>query len=85
MDSRIPMIDVDAVVPKGEYCYTINKVTEQGIETRHCPFLGYNPEKDDQDNGFCSFTGLKDWEDGTMLWDSLKECGVNTHPCGLAE
>lgn len=85
MDIRIPVVDVDAVVPQGEYCYTIDKVTEQGIRTRPCPFLGSDPARPNQDNGFCSYTGLKDWEDGTMLWDSLKECEVNAHPCGLAE
>jgi len=66
------------LIPKGSYCYTIKSVDYRAgvIKTKVCPFWGRDDIHDPQDNGFCTLTGLKDWEDGTLLWDQCKECGI---------
>ena len=69
-------------IPKGNYCYTIiNKkdMHKDGyISIDVCPFWeskGNMP----QANGYCNFLKKGDMdEDGTfLLFDMVKECGVN--------
>jgi hypothetical protein len=57
-------------IPKGVYCYD-----ENGI----CPYWSKQKDKPDHDNGYCSFLGRGDWEvEGlSLLWDQVKECGLN--------
>jgi len=45
--------------------------------TKPCPHWGLDPDRADGDNGFCRLTGHKDWEDGGLLWDQVKGCGIN--------
>jgi len=52
-------------IPAGVYCYD-----KDGA----CPYHHVDPDKPEQENGWCSLTGLKDWIDGTLLWDMCKEC-----------
>ena len=61
-------------IPRGCYCYTYDK-----NKYVVCPFWYKNPNKVDQDNGYCSYLSKGDWEeDGTfLLWDQCKECGIN--------
>jgi len=56
-------------IPEGIYCYDLNGV---------CPHWGKDHTKPEQDNGFCTLLGVKDWDDEMgMLWDQLKICGIN--------
>lgn len=78
------MTDKDtSVIPKGIYCYTIKNVemTENGpiVHKNRCPYWSLNPNKESQDNGYCSFLNVGDWESptGGLLWDMVKECGIN--------
>jgi len=66
-------------IPLGLYCYRIAKIEGRHIFTYTCPFLDHDPEQEDQSNGYCHLLKLGDWmENGTsLLWDSVKECGIN--------
>ena len=48
-------------------------------ELVYCPYFRIHPEKDEQENGYCALMGIGDWESEHMslLWDSVKECGIN--------
>jgi len=61
-------------IPKGPYCYTMI----EGVYTP-CPHWSMREDKPHQENGYCSFLGEGDWEDDgpSLLWDQVKECGVN--------
>jgi hypothetical protein len=74
----------EGVIPQGMYCYSraSNVVDpENGIfrDVVPCPYWGHDPEKGEQQDGYCAHLKAGDWEDeGTMLlWDMVKECGVN--------
>jgi len=61
-----PTIDI----PKGIYCYNENGV---------CPYWSIDSTKPEQENGYCAFLEVGDWEpDGwtSYLWDQVKECGL---------
>lgn len=72
-------------IPKGCYCYTPVALVEDPatgaprLLTRRCPFWAINSAQPSQMNGYCGYLGSGDWEDeGTfLLWDQVKECGVN--------
>jgi len=57
-------------IPYGMYCYS-------GDYT--CPYWSKRADKRERDDGYCSYLDLGDWmENGTfLLWDQVKECGVN--------
>lgn len=44
-----------------------------------CPYWGLRKDKHPQESGHCRFLGQGDWErEGlSLLWDQVKECGVN--------
>jgi len=46
-------------------------------QTRVCPHWGIDRRHPRQANGFCRLTGIKDWVNHTLLWDQVKECGIN--------
>ena len=56
------------VIPEGMYCYD-----GYGI----CPFWRSNPTKPSQENGYCLYLRMGDWDDDnlSLLWDSCKACG----------
>ena len=60
----------DSVIPSGIYCYD-----EKGI----CPYWHLFKSMPDKDNGYCHFLKSGDWEaEGlSLLWDQVKECGIN--------
>lgn len=71
-------------VPKGFYCYTIKKIVPDSIygciiKTKVCPYWDKNENEDEQMNGYCHLLKKGDWEEnGTdLLWDQVKECGIN--------
>lgn len=57
-------------IPKGIYCYD-----ENGI----CPFWDKSSEHHHQESGYCHFLKIGDWESEgvSLLWDQVKECGIN--------
>ena len=57
-------------IPKGIYCYDKNGP---------CPYWSANPNKPEQECGHCSYLDWGDWEQEglTLLWDQVKECGIN--------
>lgn len=57
-------------IPDGIYCYD-----EHGV----CPYWSKDASQREQENGYCGFLQRGDWEDPgiSMLWDQVKECGLN--------
>lgn len=70
------MLDT-AVIPNGLYCYDVT--TRQP-----CPYWSIDHTKPEQDNGHCMYMQSGDWDvDGvSLLWDAVKECGINTESEG---
>lgn len=78
------------VVPQGPYCYeNTGKMVERTMdngqvvkvpESRVCPYWKWRNDKPQQRNGYCRLLKAGDWQkDGTfLLWDSVKECGINS-------
>jgi len=44
-----------------------------------CPYWGMDASRERQNNGFCTFLNTRDWDDssGGLLWDQVKDCGIN--------
>jgi len=61
-----------SLIPEGHYCY--------GKRMR-CPFWDNVPHFPKQNNGYCHFLNRGDFqEEGLgLIWDSIKECGVNEY------
>jgi hypothetical protein len=57
-----------SVIPEGQYCYD-----EFGV----CPYWSLDPTHPEQENGHCAYLEQGDWETGGLLWDEVKECGIN--------
>ena len=58
-------------IPRGLYCYDENGV---------CPYWSILKDKPYQENGYCSYMKIGDWEADhffSLLWDQVKECGIN--------
>ena len=49
------------------------------LDIKVCPFWSRDSTKPEQESGCCSFLGITDAENHTLLWDQVKECGVNIH------
>jgi len=70
-------------IPKGTYCYTPIEApsVKNGFKykIKKCPFWSSNPDKDKQENGYCSYLKYGDWESEgvSLLWDQIKSCNVN--------
>lgn len=80
----------EARVPEGPYCY--ERITEipsqdgkataiQLPTTKACPYYKLRKDKPAQRNGYCRHLKAGDFSphphQTTMLWDALKECGLN--------
>lgn len=50
---------------------------EVTLRTKVCPYWGRDEAHPYGENGYCTLTGKKDWVDGGLLWDQVKECGIN--------
>ena len=61
---------MESRIPEGPYCYDGNGI---------CPWWTRNNTKPEQDNGYCGYLQLGDWESKglSLLWDQCKECGIN--------
>jgi len=68
-------------IPVGWYCYTIESIEKETgrMRTNVCKYWSIRDGKPKQENGYCDYLGWGDWEMGTvtLLWDQVKECGVN--------
>jgi hypothetical protein len=58
----------ESVIPKGYYCYKFlgTEKDDSGMprmKTEICPYWDYDDEKDDQECGYCWFTGQSDWDE----------------------
>lgn len=59
-----------SLIPNGCYCY-------EG--KMRCPYWDNNPIAPNQENGYCSYLAMGDWECLylSLLWDQCKECMIN--------
>ena len=66
-------------IPTGPYCYHIKEIKGEKIETHTCPFWELREDKHEQENGYCHYLKFGDWESEgiSLLWDMVKECGIN--------
>jgi len=61
----------ESKIPEGIYCYD-----ENGL----CPYWSKALDKPHQENGFCAFLNIGDWQEEAgfaLLWDQVKLCGIN--------
>jgi hypothetical protein len=63
------------VIPEGIYCHGMR-------EDKHyrCPYWSIDHTRPPQENGYCKFLGIGDWDSDVctgLLWDRVKECGIN--------
>ena len=68
------------VIPHGLYCYTdIENEKNWSYKFKVCPYWELRADKPVQENGYCHYLQTGDWEykDSSMLWDQVKECGIN--------
>lgn len=75
-------------IPKGDYCYKMLEVIypEQTnlpprIRVKRCPYWESKENQPHQDNGYCHWIGEgdHDHEGLGLLWDQIKECGLNEY------
>lgn len=67
----------ESVIPEGPYCYT--RVNGKQV---NCPYWGRDADRPQQESGFCTFLGRNDWDEIPgipLLWDQVKECGINNN------
>lgn len=77
-------------IPHGPYCYEIVEWSEKislengkfycrPLKYKVCPYWELREDKPEQDNGYCRYLGIGDWEDDGfgLLWDQVKACGIN--------
>jgi hypothetical protein len=72
------------VIPYGPYCYRLTSDNDTDEAPRIprsavCPYWSFREDKPRQENGYCGFMESGDWESEGMslLWDQVKECGIN--------
>lgn len=65
--------NIENYVPIGMYCYGYRN----DGKWVQCPFLSFNKNKEYQENGICAAFNMRDDHNGGLLWDMVKECGVN--------
>jgi hypothetical protein len=79
----VPVVRAESLIPHGDYCYTPEEApsAENGwvYKVRTCPFLQFLPDKPPQLDGWCDYLKAGDFEENgtSLLFDSVKECGVN--------
>lgn len=69
----------ETLIPSGMYCYRVVSTDKHTghLNIHRCPYWVLRDDKREMECGECTAFGIKDWEDDTLLWDSVKECGVN--------
>lgn len=65
-------------IPPGPYCYFGSRAPGDP-DYKPCPHWRKLADYEEQLNGYCTYLKLGDYmEDGTLLlWDQVKECGIN--------
>ena len=63
--------EMEKHIPPGPYCYRYARGRGK------CPWWSLNEDKPYQENGYCAYLEAGDWEHGGLLWDQVKECGIN--------
>jgi len=67
-------------IPNGSYCHGATRADV-------CPHWSIDESRDELDNGFCALLNWGDWmhDQGIgLLWDQVKECGINVEEPGGA-
>jgi len=75
----------ESLIPPGTYCYVGIDVDRSGdipkLRTVTCPYWSRCPEKPSQLDGHCSYLNRSDDDEDIegvgLLWDQVKECGIN--------
>ena len=74
------------VVPKGDYCYKLKKViidkTRNNmpvLKVRNCPYWCWDTRYPGEKVGYCRYMKTGDYDEGScgLLFDQIKECGIN--------
>jgi len=80
----ILMVKAEDIIPHGFYCYTHSGPPSLGdkgatIPIQCCPYWKQLPGHPSQMNGWCEYMKTGDMVDGgtDLLWDQVKECGIN--------
>ena len=61
-------------IPEGLYCY--KRISH--IKIKLCPYWSRRDDKPEQENGYCSYLKIGDWDIPLgLLWDQVKECEEN--------
>jgi len=67
-----------SIIPYGIYCYTSVGWEDGVYKVIPCPYWSRRTDKPEQENGYCSYLGVGDWDLHIgLLWDQVKECGIN--------
>ena len=68
-----------ALIPKGLYCYhRLVHYGEGRTLVDMCPYWCRRWSDDEQESAYCQYLGRGDDVEGvSLLWDCVKECGVN--------
>ena len=66
--------DAQKLIPHGDYCYVLKEGRRNA-----CPFWDKFPNLPRQENGFCHYLKAGDFTEKPtfLLWDQVKECGIN--------
>ncbi len=79
----------ESLIPFGPYCHgDLTLTKENKISGSVCPYwdIDDSDEKQPQENGFCHFLEMGDWNIGHgLIWDKCKECGINTSEISNSE
>ena len=88
LKNKIKTIYVWYFIPKGSYCYKIIEIDRNHradglpiMKVKRCPYWCWDKRYPGEDVGYCKYLGIgdKDENGSGLLWDQIKECGVNDH------
>ncbi|WP_262267235.1 hypothetical protein [Microvirga yunnanensis] len=89
----------EAVIPHGDYCYRITSVATgadgaPSLKTQCCPYWKGRKDRPEQRFGYCRLLKVGDYTHGrtpdgkpratSLLWDQVKECGLNSEPVAIS-
>jgi hypothetical protein len=85
----------EAIVPHGDYCYRMIGMGAgadgvPSLRTERCPYWKGRKDRPEQRFGYCRLLKVGDYTQGrtpdgkpratSLLWDQVKECGINPDP-----
>lgn len=85
----------EAIIPHGDYCYRVTAVAAgadgvPSLKTDRCPYWKGRKDRPEQRFGYCRLLKVGDYTQGrtpdgkpratSLLWDQVKECGINPDP-----